>query len=105
MSTRSRGQQDKQNRSSAGDAREPSNVEQNPGAPHDYAKIGPRSIEGVEASDLPDKGKGSVETIPGKELGRKLPQTTGAIGSGTDVGIRGEPDIADSEDHGHRKHN
>ena len=35
--------------------------------------IGPRSIEGVEASDLPDE-RGSVETDYGKEAGRDLPQ-------------------------------
>ena len=82
-----------------------SNVEQNPGVPSDFAKVGPRSIEGVEASDLPDSGRGPVETSPGKELRRKLPQTTGGeIGSATDVGIRGEPDVADAEGHGHRKH-
>jgi hypothetical protein len=82
-----------------------SNVAANPDAPYDFAKVGPRSIEGVEASDLPDGGRGSVETVPGKELRRKLPQQTGAIGDATDVGLRGEPDVADANDHGHRKHN
>ncbi|MDB5173410.1 MAG: hypothetical protein JWO87_1394 [Phycisphaerales bacterium] len=77
-----------------------SNVEQNPGVPWDYAKVGPRSIEGVAPADLPDKGRGSIETDPGKELARKLPQQTGAIEEGTDVGLRGEPDIADAAEHG-----
>ena len=76
-----------------------------PFSPSDFEKVGPRSIDGVEASDLPDKGRGSVETNPGKELRRKLPQTTGAIGTGDDVGIRAEPDVADAQDHGHRKKN
>lgn len=73
-------------------------------SPSDFEKIGPRSIEGVEASDLPD-ARGPVETNLGKELRRKLPQNTGAINPATDVGLRGEPDIADAEEHGHRKHN
>ena len=70
--------------------------------PRDFAKVGPRSIEGVEASDLPDKGRGSVDNEIAKVLGRKLPQQTGAIEDGTDVGIRGTPDVADAEEHGHR---
>jgi hypothetical protein len=76
-----------------------------PFGPSDFEKVGPRSIDGVEASDLPDGGRGPVETNPGKELRRKLPQKTGAIVPTEDVGIRAEPDIADAEDHGHRKHN
>jgi hypothetical protein len=67
---------------------------------------GPLSIEGVEARDLPDKGRGSLETIAGKELRRKVPNRTGAApGTGTDVGMAATPDIADLRDHGHRKHN
>jgi hypothetical protein len=77
-----------------------SNVEQNPGVPRDYAKVGPRSIEGIAPADLPDKGRGPVETNPGKELARKLPGQTGAIEEGTDVGLRGEPDVADAAEHG-----
>ena len=65
---------------------------------------GPTSIEGVEARDLPDKGRGPVETIPGKELARKTPMQTGGTING-DVGLRATPDAADSKDHGHRKHN
>ena len=71
--------------------------------PADYSKVGPRSIEGVEASDLPDKGRGPVETNLSKEAARKLPQQTGQRESG-DTGLRGDPDIADASDHGHRKH-
>jgi hypothetical protein len=39
----------------------------------DFAKIGPLSIDGVEARDLPDKGRGSIETEPGHEGKRKIP--------------------------------
>jgi hypothetical protein len=67
---------------------------------------GPTSIEGVEARDFPDKGRGTPETSPGKEMGRKTPDRTGAgPGTGTDVGMAGTPDVADVRDHGHRKHN
>lgn len=69
----------------------------------DFAKIGPTSIEGVEASDLPDKGRGDVFTNPSKEAGRKLPSKTGQWDGG-DTGLRGDPDIADAAEHGHRKH-
>ena len=72
--------------------------------PGDFGKVGPRSIEGVEASDLPDKGRGPIDTNLSKEAGRKLPQQTGQWESG-DTGLRGDPDIADASDHGHRKHN
>ena len=65
---------------------------------------GPTSIDGVEARDLPDKGRGPVETIAGKELGRKTPMQTGGTVGG-DVGARAMPDAADAKDHGHRKHN
>lgn len=68
----------------------------------DYEKVGPTSIEGVEASDLPDKGRESESTNISKEAGRKLPQQTGEWESG-DTGLRGDPDIADAEEHGHEK--
>jgi hypothetical protein len=45
----------------------------------DYEKVGPLSIEGVEVSDLPDKGRGDVFTNMGKEAARKLPQNTGGL--------------------------
>jgi hypothetical protein len=70
----------------------------------DYREIGPTGIEGVEASDLPDHGRGPVETVPGKELRRKPPARTGENSTG-DVGIRATPDIAEASDHGHRKRN
>lgn len=69
----------------------------------DFARIGPLSIEGVEASDLPDKGRGPVETDPDHEAARNLPQNTGTISG--EVGIRGTPDIADAAQHGGRKGN
>ncbi len=70
-------------------------------AASDFSKIGPLSVEGVEASDLPDKGRGSVDTAISKEMARKLPQQIGgALGDGSDVGLRGTPDIADADEHG-----
>ena len=68
-------------------------------SPADYAKVGPTSIEGVEASDLPDKGRGDVFTDPSREAGRRLPQQTGEWGAG-DTGLAGDPEIADSRQHG-----
>lgn len=82
-----------------------SKPEQSSRSPADYEKVGPTSIDGVEVSDLPDKGRGDVFTDPSKEAGRKLPQQTGQWGDGSDVGIRGEPDIADAKQHGGRKKN
>ena len=70
----------------------------------DYEKIGPVSIEGVEASDLPDKGRGDISTNPSKEAGRRLPQQTGQWDGG-DTGLRGDPDIADANQHGGRRKN
>lgn len=73
-------------------------------SPADYEKVGPRSVEGVEASDLPDKGRGDPFTEISKEAGRKLPQQTGQWGEG-DTGLRGDPDVADAKEHGRsRKH-
>lgn len=69
------------------------------GSPADYEKVGPRSIEGVEADDLPDEGRGDVFSDPGKEAGRKLPSQTGQWGPG-DTGLRGDPDVADAKQHG-----
>lgn len=80
-----------------------SNVQQHR-ADDDFAKIGPTSIEGVEASDLPDKGRGDVFTDPNREAGRKLPNRTGQWGTDGDTGLRGDPDVADAEEHGNRKH-
>ena len=36
-------------------------------------EVGPRSIAGVEARDLPDKGRGTVDQNIGKLLGRQIP--------------------------------
>lgn len=74
---------------------------QDPGGLNDYGKVGPTSIEGVEASDLPDKGRGDMFTNISKEAGRKLPQQTGQWETG-DTGLRGDPDIADADEHGHQ---
>jgi hypothetical protein len=70
----------------------------------DYRKVGPTSIEGVEASDLPDKGRGPVETDFGKEAGRNLPQQTGEDSMGQ-TGLRAEGDIVEADARGGRKHN
>jgi len=69
--------------------------------------IGPQSIEGVEAFDLPDKGRGSVDENIGKALRRKTTDRTGGTPqeTGGDVGVRAFPDSADAAEHGHRKHN
>ena len=69
--------------------------------------VGPQSTEGVEASDLPDKGRGSVDQNIGKELRRKTPDKTGGSPqeTGGDVGIRAFPGSADAADHGPRKKN
>src|SRR5687768_4857546 len=66
-------------------------------------QIGPLSTEGVEATDLPDKGRGSVDTNIGKHLKRKTPDRTGGTPqeTGGDVGMRAMPDSADAYDHGH----
>jgi hypothetical protein len=69
-----------------------------------YSKVGPRSEAGVEASDLPDGGRGSVETNFGKDAARNLPhQTGGTIGG--EVGMRGHPDAVQSDERGGRKKN
>jgi hypothetical protein len=71
-----------------------------PMSPH---PIGPTSIEGVEARDFPDGGRGSVDTDQAKVRARKTPMQTGETAG--DVGLRGTPDVADAYDHGGRKHN
>jgi hypothetical protein len=70
--------------------------------PKDFMKVGPTSIEGVEASDFPDS-RGSVETDVGKEAKRTLPQESGTIeGEG---GLRASLDASDAKRHGHWKKN
>lgn len=65
---------------------------------------GPTGIDGLEASELPDKGRGSVDTSIGKEMARKTPDHTGGV-IGGDVGIRAFPDTAEAADHGPRGKN
>jgi hypothetical protein len=66
--------------------------------------MGPTSIEGVEARDLPDGGRGNPDMNQHHEHARKLPQQTGQNDT-DDVGLRGTPQVADAADHGNRKHN
>jgi len=75
-----------------------------PNPPSTHPNDGPLSIAGVEASDLPGGGRGSVETDPGKELARKLPQNTGGVVGGN-VGLRGTPDLAKADKLGGRGEN
>ena len=72
--------------------------------PKDFLKVGPTDADGVEASDLPDHGRGPVETNIGKELRRKPPMRTGENETG-ETGLRGNPEVADAADHGGRKRN
>ena len=66
--------------------------------------IGPQTIDGVEAGDLPGGGRGSVETDFGKEAARNVPQRTGGV-IGGEVGIRGTPDAAAADEDGGRGEN
>ena len=69
--------------------------------------VGPRSVDGLEASELPDKGRGSVDENIGKALKRKTPAQTGGNtqDTGGDVGLRAMPGSADAADHGTRGRN
>ena len=60
-----------------------------------------KSIEGLEASDLPD-ARGSVESDYGKEAGRDVPQHHGGPVSGEDTGIRGDAAVRRAARHGPR---
>jgi hypothetical protein len=72
----------------------------------DERKQGPTSIQGAEARELEDGGRGSVETDAGKESKRKTPDRTGGVPeSGKDVGLRGTPDIAEAAKSGNRGRN
>ena len=82
---------------------EPGNAD-TPQVDHRAHPTGPTSIQGIEASDLPDGGRGDVDTDPRKLNARKLPANTGGS-IGGDAGIRAMPDSADAKDHGNRKHN
>lgn len=60
----------------------------------------------VEASDLPDKGRGGVETNAQWEAARNLPQQHGGSDeSNHEGGLRGSRDLNDADQHGGRKHN
>jgi len=64
-----------------------------------YDKVGPISIEGIEARDFPDKGRGSIETETAHEAKRIMPQQSGAIDQ--EGGMRASLDISDADRHGH----
>jgi hypothetical protein len=64
-----------------------------------FADAGPVSIEGVEANDLPDHGRGPVETDLGHEGKRRLPQQDGTIDD--EGGMRASMDINDADKYGH----
>ena len=75
----------------------------NPDKKHAYA-TGPTSVEGIVADDLPNEGRGGVETDPGHEMARKLPQKTGE--TDTDMtGLRADPNLADADENGGRGEN
>ena len=59
---------------------------------------------GLEASQLPDGGRGDADTKWAKELSRNSPQQHGGE-MGGDGGMRGDRDISDSDIHGGRKNN
>ena len=67
-----------------------------------FADIGPTSIEGVEAHDLPDQGRGPVETDISKEAKRLPPDRTGGQ-IGGETGMRGDPEVVQAKARGHRK--
>jgi hypothetical protein len=64
-----------------------------------------KSVEGVEASDLPEGGRGPVETDYGHESKRDVPQHHGGPVSGEDTGIRGDAAVRDADHLGGRKRN
>jgi hypothetical protein len=71
------------------------------GGATDQVGEGPRDIGGAAASELPDGGRGSVDTDFGKEAARKLPGQTGGLGSDTDdVGLAGTPEVSEARRHG-----
>ncbi len=84
----------------------PSVIDDQTGGATDQVGIGPTSAAGLEASEMPDHGRGPAETNMGKEAARKLPgQTGGVVGNGTDSGLAAEPGLANARDHGHRGKN
>lgn len=99
---KSPGDQKKQNNDKATSKASPGTGGSNRTSTH--PNVGPLSIAGVEASDLPDGGRGSVETDRGKESARNVPQNTGGIVGGN-VGLRGTPNLAKADEHGGRGKN
>ena len=65
---------------------------------------GPKDEKGLEASQLPDGGRGEAEVH--KDLARKTPVETGGVinedGERGDVGLRGTPDVADLHDNANK---
>jgi hypothetical protein len=64
------------------------------------------SIPDLAAQELPDGGRGPIETSPGHEIGRRIPKDTGGTSyTGDDVGLRGLKDDWEQDIHGGRKKN
>lgn len=59
---------------------------------------------GLEASDLPDQGRGPIESHEENELSRNLPHQHGGE-LGGEGGIRGDRRMSDADRQGGRKHN
>ena len=78
----------------------PSVIDDQAGGATDQVGIGPTSAAGLEASEMPDHGRGPAETNIGKEMGRKLPMDTGGIVGATDAGLAAEVDVSKARDHG-----
>lgn len=63
---------------------------------------------GIEARDLPDGGRGPIETDPHKEMQRNLPHQHGGElyeDSYSEGGLRGDRKISEADDYGGRKRN
>ena len=67
--------------------------------PIGYREVGPLSVDGVEAHDLPDHGPGPIETEVAHESKRTLPQDAGTIDR--EGGLHASLDISDADQHGH----
>ena len=79
-------------------------VKHTPDVGVDERKQGPTSLAGLEASELPDGGRGPVETNYGKEAARNLPQNVGGE-IGGQAGFRAHPDLVKADARGGRKRN
>ncbi|MGF1634424.1 MAG: hypothetical protein ACFCVE_11290 [Phycisphaerae bacterium] len=78
------------------------------------SKVGPLTEDGVEANDLPNQGRGSVESDPAKVDARKPTSRTGEVHydktkhdpvAEGDAGLRAHPDAADADESGGRGKN